>query len=69
MTKKYLSASILSCICMTVTGCGAGASNAVVSPAESIGKEVISADASAEYTTPATQQIQMCLTMSENTCI
>lgn len=52
MTKKYLSASILSCICMTVTGCGAGASNAVVSPAESIGKEVISADASAEYTTP-----------------
>lgn len=46
MTKKYLSALILSCICMTVTGCGAGTSNAAVSSAESIGKEVISADAS-----------------------
>ena len=52
MTKKYLSVSLLSSICFAVTGCGAGASDAAVSPIESVGRDIVSAEASLEYSTP-----------------
>ena len=52
MTKKNLSLPLIVGLCFATTGCGVVASNAVVSPAESMGKDIVSASASSEYMTP-----------------